>query len=438
MKLRFAPNLQGPVQIGSARIALANWLLARRDGGRFILRLEDADPLRPGGADAAEQDLAWLGLDWDEVQRQSERLDRTARAVDRLKAAGRLYPCFESEEELAAKRDQRQRRNLATIYDRAMLKLTPEQRAKAEAGGKRPYWRFLLSPGAVEWQDLVAGRQQVKLSALGDPVLIRADGHVLPPLAAAIDDLDAGITHIVRTEEQLTATGIQLDIRAALGARPGTLRLAHLPPLTETAVGKRTGAITLRSLRQDGIEPAALAGTLARLGTPDPAVAEPPALLAQRFDLGRIGRTPPRFDPRSLLALNRQALQSLPFDTVRDRLPPAATPAFWLAVRGHLDLLREARGWWDVTAGSIVPPLLDGQTDYLHQALEALPPEPWNATTWPDWTSAVRRATGRKGKALFLPLRQALTGEDQGPELADLLPLMGRARVAERLALAAA
>jgi glutamyl-tRNA synthetase len=442
MKLRFAPSPSGLLHVGAARIALANWLVARRNGGAFLLRLDDADAerCRPEYADAIQQDLAWLGLDWDECVRQSERPDRYVTAAEKLKASGRLYPCFESDEELNAKREQRQRRGLAPIYDRAMLKLTPEQRASAEAGGKTPYWRFLLAPQPAAWRDLALGAREVKLTAISDPVVIRADGTPLPPFTAAVDDIADSITHLIRGEDHLTATGIQIDIMAALGDRPERRQFGHLPVLMEDSGGKRGkrgGALSLRSLRNDGIEPAALSGYLARLGGAEPPSPEPPALLASRFDLARVAKTPPRFDGGELLALNRKVLHAMPFESAQDRLPPAATPAFWNAIRGEMDLLREAKGWWDVVAGSIIPPLVEDEAPYLHQALDLLPPEPWDDKTWPVWTSALRAASGRKGKSLFLPLRLALTGEEHGPELADLLPLMGRARVADRLRLAA-
>ena len=443
MRLRFAPSPTGLLHVGNGRVALANWLLARRHGGNFLLRIDDTDAERnrPEYAESIETDLRWLGLDWDDLIRQSDRLDRYADAAEKLKAAGRLYPCFESEEELNAKREQRHRRGLAPIYDRAMLRLTAEQRANAEAGGKRPYWRFRLSGVMAEWGDMILGRREVKTSAISDPVVIRADGTPLYMFTTVVDDLDLGITHIVRGEDHVTNTGVQIDIMAALGARAGAIRFAHMPLLMDVDGGKlskRTGgALTLRSLRNDGIEPTALTGYLARLGTSDDPAPQSPAQLAQEYDLSRVSKSPPRFDARQLLALNSRTLHGMEFDAARDRLPPAATPAFWSAIRGNLDLMREARGWWDVVAGNIVPPLVEGETEYLHQALDLLPPEPWDETTWPGWTTTLREATGRKGKTLFMPLRLALTGEDHGPELRDLLPLMGRARVAERLKLAA-
>lgn len=433
MKLRIPAAPTGLLHVGQARLALAAWLTARRDGGQVTLVLEDADPAhaRPEHDEAVRHDLDWLGLDWDVVVRQSERAGRYASAAERLRRAGRIYACFESEDELRAKRDRRQRRGESTVYDRAMLKMTAAQREEAEAGGKRPYWRFMLNDGTVQWDDLVLGRQQVKLTAHSDPVVLRADGAPLPIFAALVDELDLRSTHLVRGAEMATATGLQLDILAALGGRPGALRVAHLPGLAEEAGPRAKRPPALRSLRGDGIEPAALAGYLARLGTEDPPVAEPAALLASRFELVRVGQAPPRFDVEALLALNRRALASLPFEAVRDRLPPAATPAFWIAVRGSLDLLREARGWWEVVGGSIVPPLLEDEAGTLRQALAALPEEPWDAATWSGWTTGL----GNDAEPM---LRLALTGEDHGPALDTLLPLIGRARVAERLRLASA
>lgn len=442
VRVRFAPSPTGLLHVGNARVALANYLFARRQGGSFLLRLDDADRERskPEHEDAITQDLRWLGIAWDEFFRQSDRVDHYAEAAERLKRAGRLYPCFESEEELRAKREARLRRGRPPVYDRAMLKLTPEQRAAAEAGRKRPYWRFLLSGGTVGWQDLVLGQHQVELGAVSDPVLIRADGTPLPTFTSAVDDLHAGISHVIRGEGHVINTGVQLDLMSALGADLEQVRLAHLPLLADADGGKlsrRFDRLSLRNLRQDGVEPLAIACYLARLGISD----DPELLafdeLAQRFDLSRFSPSPARFDVRQLLVLNRCLLQTLPFAAVADRLPPGATETFWIAVRGNLDLLSEARGWWDVVAGTIVPPVIEGENQFLRTALDLLPPEPWDGRVWIKWTGALKQATGRRGKALFHPLRLALTGEERGPELASLLPLMGRTRAGHRLQVAA-
>ncbi len=439
--VRFAPSPTGYLHVGNARPALLNWLFARKSGGKFILRFDDTDTTRGTQeyADAIEQDLSWLGLTWDESYRQSDRLALYEAAAEKLKASGRLYPCFEGEAELQAKRDYRVKRGQPPMYDRAMLKLTPEQREKAEAGGKRPHWRFKLSNYSISWPDLVLGKREVKLTAVSDPILIRADGTPLYTFSSVVDDMESRVTHVLRGEDHITNTGVQLDILEALGGSRAKFNFAHFPLLTAgdgAKLSKRTDSISLRSLRTDGVEPGAIIAYLAALGSSaDPALLPLPAL-AKNFDFGRFSSSSAKFDIGQVLALNRKLLHGLDFASVAPRLPAGATEAFWLAVRGNLDLLSEARGYWDVVAGSIVPPVIEGEGDYLRTALELLPQEPWDDAVWTTWTDAIKAATGRKGKALFMPLRLALTGEEHGPELKALLPLMGRARAAQRLAVA--
>jgi glutamyl-tRNA synthetase len=441
-RVRFAPSPTGYLHVGNARIALANWLLARRDGGSFLLRLDDTDTERnkPEYEAAIQQDLRWLGLDWDSTARQSDRLDRYTEAAERLKASGRLYPCFESEEELKAKREMRLKRGQPPVYDRGMLKLTPEQRAAAEANGKRPYWRFLLTGRTVGWDDLALGHREVKLPTVSDPVLIRADGTPLYTFTSVVDDLELGITDVVRGEDHVTNTGVQIDLWEALGGNPSAIRFGHLPLLVDESGGKlskRLDSLTLRGLARDGVEPITVTSYLARLGSGAEVTPLPFDALAQQFDLRHFGRSSPRFDGRQLMVLNAKVLHGLEYETVRDRLPPAAPPAFWNAIRGNLELMSEARGWWDVVGGDIVPPVIEGERDFLTSALDLLPPEPWDGTVGRAWLDAVKKATGRSGKKLFAPLRLALTGEEHGPDLVSLLPLMGRHRAASRLQLAA-
>jgi glutamyl-tRNA synthetase len=367
-------------------------------------------------------------------------MERYAAAAETLKAAGLLYPCFESEEELRFKREQRIRRGQPPIYDRAMLKMSDAQRAQAEANGKSPYWRFKLSDAVLAWDDLVLGHREVKLPAMSDPVLIRADGTPLYTFTSVVDDIATGITHIIRGEDHVSNTGVQLDLSRALGADTKSLAFAHLPLLVDEDGGKlskRIGSLTLRGLRADGIEPEAVTSYLARLGSSADPVPAKLADLVGDFDLSRFSHSSPRFDIAQLMAMNRRVLHEAPFEHVAARLPTGATDAFWRAVRGNLDLLSEARGYWDVVAGTIVPPVIEGEGDFLRAALDVLPPEPWDENVWSRWTDALKQATGRKGKALFMPLRLALTGEDHGPELRALLPLIGRSRVASRLAVAA-
>ncbi|AOW49282.1 glutamate--tRNA ligase [Acetobacter ascendens] len=438
MKLRFAPSPTGLLHVGNARQALANALYARRHGGQFQLRIDDTDigRSREELVEAIQKDLHWMGIQWDETFRQTERLDRYATAIEKLKASGHLYPCFESEQELAAKRETQIRQRRAPVYDRAMLKMTPQQRAQAEANGKVPYWRFKLSNTTVRWRDMVMGDCQVKLPSVSDPVLVRTDGTVLYTLASVVDDLETGITHIIRGEDHVTNTGVQIDIAQALGAHPDHFRFAHLPLLLDENGGKlskRFDACSLRTFRQDGIEATALISYLARLGSSDDPVLLPFDEQAKIYDISHISRSAARFDTRQLLAMNHKLLAQTPYADVADRLPKGATEAFWLAIRGNIELLSEARLWHNVTDGDIIPPVQEGEDDFLKEAASLLPPEPWDETTWKAWTTAVREKTGRSGKALFHPLRLALTGEEQGPELRDLLPLIGRSRALARL-----
>lgn len=438
MKLRFAPSPTGLLHVGNARQALANALYARRHGGQFQLRIDDTDigRSREELVEAIQKDLHWMGIQWDETFRQTERLDRYAAAIEKLKASGHLYPCFESEQELAAKRETQIRQRRAPVYDRAMLKMTPQQRAQAEANGKVPYWRFKLSNTTMRWRDMVMGDCQVKLPSVSDPVLVRTDGTVLYTLASVVDDLETGITHIIRGEDHVTNTGVQIDIAQALGAHPDHFRFAHLPLLLDENGGKlskRFDACSLRTFRQDGIEATALISYLARLGSSDDPVLLPFDEQAKIYDISHISRSAARFDTRQLLAMNHKLLAQTPYADVADRLPKGATEAFWLAIRGNIELLSEARLWHNVTDGDIIPPVQEGEDDFLKEAASLLPSEPWDETTWKAWTTAVREKTGRSGKTLFHPLRLALTGEEQGPELRDLLPLIGRTRALARL-----
>ena len=438
MKLRFAPSPTGFLHVGNARIAITNALLALKHNGELILRLDDTDTerSRPEFAAAIEEDLTWLGITWHGLVRQQDRTALYDAAAARLKASGHLYPCFESEEELRYKREQRAKQGKPPVYDRGALKMTPEQLERALANGKAPYWRFKLSTGSREWVDGVLGPRSVKLPPISDPVLIRADGSYLYTFTSVVDDIDMGITHIVRGEDHVTNTGVQLDIFAALGANTAALCFAHLPLLTDADGGplsKRLGGLGLRQMRRDGVEPAALVGYLAALGSSQDPRPGLPGDLAPRFDLNSISKSSARFDPRQMLALNRKLLHEMPFDTALPRLPAGATEHFWTVIRGNLDMMSEARLWWDVAQGQTIPLAQEGEAEFLTAALATLPPEPYTPATWPDWTSAVKAATGRKGKALFMPLRLALTGEEHGPDLKDLLPLIGRARAAERL-----
>lgn len=441
MKLRFAPSPTGYLHVGNARIAITNALLAAKHGGEFILRLDDTDTERSRQefADAIEEDLRWLGIPHSPPVRQQDRNALYEAAANRLKSAGLLYPCFETEEELRFKREQRLRQGRPPLYDRGALKMDAEQYARALENGKKPHWRFKLSGKVHAWDDGVLGERSVKTSAISDPVLVRADGSFLYTFTSVVDDIDMRITHIVRGEDHVTNTGVQMDIFVGLGADITRIGFAHLPLLTDADGGplsKRIGSLSLRQMRRDGVEAPALVGYLAALGTAHDPVAGMPVDLAAGFDITAVSKSAARFDPKQMLALNRKLLHGMTFEQAAPRLPAGATEAFWNAVRGNLDMFSEAKHWWDVATGRIAPPMQEGQSELLHAALATLPAEPFDQGTWPSWTEAVKAATGRKGKALFMPLRLVLTGEDHGPDLKEFLPLIGRARAEERLRIA--
>jgi glutamyl-tRNA synthetase len=437
VKVRFAPSPTGYLHVGNARAALVNYLFAKAEGGILLLRLDDTDTERgrPEFEQGIYDDLRWLGITWDETARQSDRFARYEEVAEKLKAAGRLYPCFEGEDELASKRAALVKRKLPPVYDRGALNMTAEQRATAEANGKKPYWRFKLSDGAAGWHDLVLGARNIKLGTVSDPVLIRADGTPLYTLTSVVDDADMGITHIIRGEDHVSNTAVQIDLFQAITKAP-VPRFAHLPLIAGgdgEKLSKRIGSITLRSLRKDGIEPDAITSYLARLGTSKDPAPLPLAELVQSFSLSDFSRSTPRFDARHLIGLNRKFLHHLEFAAVKERLPEGAGQKFWEAIRGNIDMLAESRRWWEVVAGELTPPELPGNSAVLRAAQDTLPAEPWDETTWKPWTLAITEATGAKGRDLFHPLRLALTGEEQGPEMARLLPLIGRDRVARRL-----
>jgi glutamyl-tRNA synthetase len=447
--VRFAPSPTGRLHIGNIRTALLNWLFAAKAGGTFLLRLDDTDRERSTeeNAEGIRRDLAWLGLNWAREERQSARLERYAAAAEALKAAGRLYACYETEEELDRKRQRRRARGLPPIYDRAALKLTDAERAKLEAEGRKPHWRFRLLnsepnkplepvPTLVGWMDLVRGDQSVDIGSLSDPVLIRADGTPLYTFTSVVDDIDFGVTHIIRGEDHVTNTGVQIQLFQALGAEPP--QFAHHSLLVGgdgQALSKRLGALSVESFRDMGLESMAVASHAALVGTSD-AIAPRAHLgeLVETFDLGKLSRSPGRFDVAELKALNAKLLHHLPYDAVADRLKTIGVPGgadFWEAVRGNIEVFADARKWWGVVTGPMTPVIEDAAL--ASHAAGLLPAEPWDASTWGVWTDAVKAATGTKGRALFHPLRLALTGEEAGPELKALLPLIGRARAFERL-----
>jgi glutamyl-tRNA synthetase len=436
--VRFAPSPTGRIHIGNLRPALLNWLFARREGGVFILRFDDTDRERSREeyAEGIREDLRWLGLDWDREEYQSRRFARYAAAVEKLKAAGRLYPAYETPDELERRRKRQLARGLPPVYDRAALKLTGEEREKFEAEGRKPHWRFLLEERGIAWGDLIRGEQTIEAASLSDPVLVREDGTYLYTLPSVVDDIEFGVTHVIRGEDHVANTGVQIQLFEALGAAPPAF--AHhnlLVGADGQALSKRLGSLSIRSFREAGLEPLAVLSHSATIGTSH-AVAPYKSLsaLAALFDFGKLSRAPARFDIEELKALNERLLQELDYEDVAGRLEAAGIgggAVFWDAVRGNVQVFEDVKAWWRVVEGPVEP--IVESPGLLKAAIDLLPPEPWGADSFAAWTDAIKAGTGAKGKALFHPLRLALTGRADGPELKTLLPLIGRKRAEARL-----
>ena len=448
---RFAPSPTGRLHVGNIRTALHNWMLARQAGGTFILRIDDTDAerSREDYVEAIRADLAWLGLDYDREERQSVRLDRYEAAFAALHAAGRVYPCYESAQELEVKRKIALGRGLPPIYDRAALKLTDAERAAKEAEGVQPHWRFLLDHAEpIQWDDGIRGTQKFDPAQLSDPVIRRADGSWLYMMPSAVDDIDMGVTQVLRGEDHVSNTAVQIQIFTALfaanfAAAPDAAKVvpafAHEALLVgrEGKLSKRLGSLGCDAFRERGTEPEAIIALLARLGTSQAVepVAERAALVAS-FDLSTFGRAPAKFDEEDLDRLNAAIVHQLPFEAVQHRLPAGMDAAGWHAVRPNLAHVGEAADWWRLVTGPITAPEFTSEDRaFLAEAAAALV---WGENPWGALTATLKDATGRKGRALFLPLRQALTGMDHGPDMGELLPLIGEAQARRRLQAAAA
>ena len=429
---RFAPSPTGYIHVGNLRTALFNYLIARKAGGTFILRIDDTDPERSKEeyVEAIKQDLDWLGLHWDQVERQSARLDRYEAAAEELRAAGRFYEAFETPTELDLKRKKQLNMGKPPVYDRAALNLSEAEREalRTERSG---HWRFKLNHARIEWEDGILGPQSIDAASVSDPVLIRGDGQVLYTLASVVDDTEMGVTDVVRGSDHVTNTATQIQIIEALGGQ--SPRFAHHSLLTGPqgeSLSKRLGTLAIRDLRARGVEPMAILSQLARLGSADPvelrgSVDE----LIEGFDISRFGAAPTKFDVGDLDPLTARVLHDLPESAVEADLaaagvPEEARPAFWSVIRGNVETRADIASWWEVVAEGAQPDAAPEDAGFVAEALALLPEPPYGPASWAEWTAAVKDKSGRKGKALFMPLRKALTGRARGPEMADFMPLM--------------
>lgn len=441
MKLRFAPSPTGFLHLGNTRTALVNWLFARHSGGEFILRLDDTDLERskPEYENQILEDMAWLGMTHDHFFKQSERLGMYDQAVEKLKADGRLYPCYETPEELELQRKVQSSSGKPPRYNRAALKLTEEEKAQFEASGHKPHWRFLLKAEDVSWHDMVRGGVVIHGEEMSDPVLIRADGSPVYTIASCVDDLEMGITHILRGEDHVANTAVQIQLMEALSDKTCEIQFGHTALITGAqgeGLSKRVGSLSIKQLRAAGIEPVTICCQLAKLGTSQP-IAPHTSLkpLIEEFDITTFGRSAPKLSVEELWQLNGKILQLMSFDQVEGQLEEMGVTGtnadFWDLVKGNIEKLEDIKAWWTILYGDASFPT--DEFEYIEVAETMLPDEPWDRTTCKEWIHALKEETGRKGKELFMPLRKALTGEEHGPDMGDLILFMGRLKVVERL-----
>ncbi|EBA08485.1 glutamate--tRNA ligase [Sagittula stellata] len=430
---RFAPSPTGYIHVGNLRTALFNFLIARKSGGTFVLRIDDTDPERSKEAyvDALKQDLEWLGITWDRIERQSLRLDRYAEAADKLREMGRFYEAWETPTELDLKRKKQLNMGKPPVYDRAALALSDDEKAKLRAERGDGVWRFKLNQERIEWEDGILGPISIDAASVSDPVLIRADGQVLYTIASVVDDIEMGITHVVRGNDHVTNTATQIQIIEALGGTPPAF--AHHSLLTGPqgeALSKRLGTLALRDLREAGVEPEALLSLMARLGSSQPVELRMSMdEIAEGFDLSQFGSAPTKFDVEDLYPLTAKKMHALPYEAVADEVRALGVPddkaqLFWQVVRENITTRKDMPGWWALFRDGATPLVADEDKDFVAEAFGILGEPPYGPDTWSQWTGAVKEATGRKGKGLFMPLRKAVTGLERGPEMADVMQLL--------------
>ncbi len=442
VKVRFAPSPTGKLHVGNIRAALVTWLFARKNQGNFFLRIDDTDLERSKQeyVDSIITDLTWLGLNWDSTARQSERTQRYETLIQKLKDDGRLYPCYETEDELGLKRKSLMAQGKPPIYDRGALSLTPEQIEQYEAEGRKPHWRFKLEHTPIEWNDHIRGEVKFHGKDLSDPVLIRENGSPLYHLCSVIDDMDFEITHVIRGEDHVANTATHVQMFEALGAKvPEFAHYALLAGKDGGKLSKRLGALSIENMRDDmGIESMAINSVIAKVGTSDNINAYKSLNeLVQEFDFSKFARSIAKFDEEEIIRINTKLIHDMDYETAQPKLSALSLneidEEFWNGVRANLTSLKDIKEWWDIARGEVTPEIAHEDQEYTAKAAEHLPNNEWDETTWDSWISEVKQATGRKGKMLFMPLRKALTGMEQGPELRVILPLIGPEKATKRL-----
>ena len=432
--VRFAPSPTGYLHVGNVRTALINWLFAKAHGGRFLLRIDDTDATRSRREYEAGifEDMAWLGLAHDAAEKQSDYFADYETAKQKLIADGRLYPCYETPDELEIKRKMLISRGLPPVYDRSALKLTEAECAAYEAEGRTPHWRFKLNHAPIIWDDLIRGAVRFEGQNLADPVLIREDGVPLFTLSTSVDDGAMGITHILRGEDHVSNTAIQVQIMEALGYAAPIFGHTALLTMKDGKLSKREGGGDIKSLREEGIFPMAIASYLAKIGTSDAiALFDDMQALIDGFDTTKFGRSAAHYDPEELARLNEKLIHTLSFDEVKTLVDVPLDADFWEQIKANISALPQVADWWALLRAPLKPVIEDA--DFTNQAAELLPEGELSEESWKPFVEAVKEATGRKGKQLFMPLRLALTARTDGPELPKLFALLGREKAKARL-----
>ena len=437
-KVRFAPSPTGYLHIGNFRTALINFLFAKNKNGHFMLRIDDTDDERSlkKYEDAIKEDLSWVGINWDSLEKQSSRLSYYDQALQKLLDKKRAYPCFETAEELSLKRKKQLSSGKPPIYDRSALNLSDSDIADLKAKGRSPHYRFLLDHKDVNWNDLVKGTSQYNMSNLSDPVIIREDGRVIYTLASVVDDIDFEVTDILRGEDHMTNSAAQIQLFEALESSPPNLgHLSLLTDISGAGLSKRLGSISLRDLKGEGFQPMAISSLLSKVGSSDAIeIFRDINQIISDFDISKFGKSKPKFDKNELRGLNSKLFKVLDFSDISNQLKKfnfKISSDFWELVKGNIENLEELELWWNIIYGNIEPKYND--ENFLNTALETLPEGNFDKNTWTNWTSILMEETGRKGKELYNPLRMCLTGQNKGPEMATLVFLMGRGKVLERL-----
>ena len=438
VKVRFAPSPTGFLHIGNFRTALVNFLFARKENGHFMLRIDDTDHERSSleFEKAIIEDLSWMNFKWDSLEKQSTRLKRYDKALETLLDKKRAYACYETAEELSLKRKAQLSSGKPPVYDRSSLKLSDSDVADLKSKGKKPHYRFLLDHSEVTWNDLIKGGSKYHMSSLSDPVILREDGRVIYTLASVVDDIDFDITHILRGEDHMTNSAAQIQLFEALGsAAPNLGHLSLLTDISGAGLSKRLGSLSLKDLRNEGIHPMAISSLLSKVGTSDPVeIKKEIKTIILDFDINKFGKSKSKFDKNELSILNSKIYQLIDFEEIDEDLNKmniSITKEFWNLIRGNIALLKNVKDWWNICFGTI-DTIIENQ-DFLDLALEVLPIDQFNEKTWSTWTKKLSQVTGKKGKELYMPLRLCLTGQNKGPEMADLILMMGRDKVIKRL-----